>query len=76
MPINKAFLKAGECALPLGNTLKFRGVDQYALLVAALCHDIGHQGRTNPFLAGELSMNDVDHTTSEPSIVSLFKNRR
>lgn len=25
-------------------------VDQYALLVAALCHDIGHQGRTNPFL--------------------------
>eukprot|EP00438_Fugacium_kawagutii_P010335 Skav212588 [mRNA] locus=scaffold125:510216:524040:- [translate_table: standard] len=25
-------------------------VDQYALLVAALCHDIGHAGRTNPFL--------------------------
>lgn len=25
-------------------------MDQYALLVAALCHDIGHQGRTNPFL--------------------------
>ena len=25
-------------------------VEQYALLVAALCHDIGHQGRTNPFL--------------------------
>ncbi|CAJ1333897.1 unnamed protein product, partial [Effrenium voratum] len=25
-------------------------VDVYALLVAALCHDIGHQGRTNPFL--------------------------
>eukprot|EP00913_Durusdinium_trenchii_P033424 g31292.t1 len=25
-------------------------VDIYALLVAALCHDIGHHGRTNPFL--------------------------
>ena len=30
------------------------GVDQYALLVAALCHDIGHQGRTNPFLVRRL----------------------
>merc|ERR1719223_923435 len=25
-------------------------VDQYALLCAALCHDLGHEGRTNPFL--------------------------
>jgi len=25
-------------------------VDAYALLVAALCHDVGHPGRTNPFL--------------------------
>jgi len=25
-------------------------VDQYALLVAALCHDVGHAGKTNPFL--------------------------
>lgn len=26
------------------------GVEQYSLLVAALCHDIGHAGKTNPFL--------------------------
>eukprot|EP00931_Biecheleriopsis_adriatica_P012932 TRINITY_DN1141_c1_g3_i1.p1 TRINITY_DN1141_c1_g3~~TRINITY_DN1141_c1_g3_i1.p1 ORF type:complete len:873 (-),score=206.02 TRINITY_DN1141_c1_g3_i1:149-2767(-) len=25
-------------------------VDHYALLVAALCHDVGHAGKTNPFL--------------------------
>eukprot|EP00931_Biecheleriopsis_adriatica_P087870 TRINITY_DN62280_c0_g1_i1.p1 TRINITY_DN62280_c0_g1~~TRINITY_DN62280_c0_g1_i1.p1 ORF type:complete len:876 (-),score=193.68 TRINITY_DN62280_c0_g1_i1:167-2794(-) len=25
-------------------------VDQYALMVAALCHDVGHAGKTNPFL--------------------------
>lgn len=25
-------------------------VEQYALLVAALCHDLGHQGKTNQFL--------------------------
>ncbi|CAE8620918.1 unnamed protein product, partial [Polarella glacialis] len=25
-------------------------VDQYALLVAAFCHDLGHFGKTNPFL--------------------------
>mmetsp|Transcript_76954 Transcript_76954/g.220401 ORF Transcript_76954/g.220401 Transcript_76954/m.220401 type:complete len:1104 (+) Transcript_76954:52-3363(+) len=25
-------------------------IDQFALLVAALCHDLGHMGRTNPFL--------------------------
>ncbi|CAE7650955.1 dnc, partial [Symbiodinium pilosum] len=25
-------------------------VEQYALLLAALCHDVGHQGKTNPFL--------------------------
>jgi len=25
-------------------------IDQYALLVSALCHDIGHEGMTNPFL--------------------------
>lgn len=25
-------------------------VDQYALLLAALCHDLGHAGKTNPFL--------------------------
>lgn len=26
------------------------GVEQYSLLVAALCHDLGHAGKTNPFL--------------------------
>ncbi|CAE8614407.1 unnamed protein product [Polarella glacialis] len=25
-------------------------IDQYALMVAALCHDVGHSGKTNPFL--------------------------
>lgn len=25
-------------------------VEKYALLLAALCHDVGHQGKTNPFL--------------------------
>lgn len=25
-------------------------IEQYALLVAALCHDVGHAGKTNPFL--------------------------
>mmetsp|Transcript_91606 Transcript_91606/g.142943 ORF Transcript_91606/g.142943 Transcript_91606/m.142943 type:complete len:977 (+) Transcript_91606:52-2982(+) len=25
-------------------------IDIYALLIAAYCHDVGHQGRTNPFL--------------------------
>jgi len=26
------------------------GIEQYSLLIAALCHDLGHMGRTNPFL--------------------------
>jgi len=30
--------------------LWIHNVEQYALLVAALSHDVGHQGRTNPFL--------------------------
>lgn len=25
-------------------------IDQFALLVASLCHDLGHEGKTNPFL--------------------------
>eukprot|EP00928_Gymnodinium_smaydae_P100017 TRINITY_DN9703_c0_g1_i1.p1 TRINITY_DN9703_c0_g1~~TRINITY_DN9703_c0_g1_i1.p1 ORF type:complete len:809 (+),score=106.35 TRINITY_DN9703_c0_g1_i1:175-2427(+) len=25
-------------------------VDEYAVLIAALCHDLGHAGKTNPFL--------------------------
>ena len=65
----RGFLKAFEGICLWESFLwKFRGVDQYALLVAALCHDIGHQGRTNPFLAGELR-NYVDLATFEASSI-------
>ncbi|CAJ1341394.1 unnamed protein product [Effrenium voratum] len=37
------------CGLTNGR-LWMRKVDQYALLISALCHDMGHEGRTNPFL--------------------------
>ncbi|CAK8989755.1 unnamed protein product, partial [Durusdinium trenchii] len=37
------------CGLSFGR-FWMREVEQYSLLIAALCHDMGHFGKTNPFL--------------------------
>jgi cAMP-specific phosphodiesterase 4 len=43
-------------------------IEQHALLVAAICHDVGHRGRTNPFLVEtrhELAMRYNDKSPLE-----------
>lgn len=52
-------------------------MESYALLVAALCHDVGHFGKTNPFLVEtqhELALRYNDHSPLENMhVATLFQ---